>query len=84
MLNINKVCKITNFRIFDDFVAETLDCGDDVGKWLDDFLGKTGLRVVYHSLEKTQRPMTPLQKKFPTFVPSDKVYKYSDTYCISI
>lgn len=62
-----------NFRVFDDHLAEVLDCGDEVGEWLDIFLGKTGLRMVYHFLKKTQREMTGLQKKFPHFLPTDKV-----------
>jgi len=59
-------------RIFDDHVASALECNPEVGKWLDSFLEKTGLRLMYHYLGKTQREMTPLQKKFPHFVPQDK------------
>jgi len=59
-------------RIFDDQVAEVLDCGSEVGEWLSKFLEKEGLRLVYHALDKTQRTMTGLQKKFPYFVPTDK------------
>jgi hypothetical protein len=61
-------------RIFDDKVAEVLDCGDEIGKWLDTFLEKSDFRMVYHYLEKTQRAMTSLQKKFPSFRPKDKVF----------
>lgn len=60
------------YRIFDDSVALTLDCGDEIGKWLDTFLGQTGFRLLYHPTQKTQRERTKLQKKFPTFVPEDK------------
>jgi hypothetical protein len=59
-------------RIFDDHVKVALDCGDEVGKWLDTFLDKSGFRLMYHFLDKTQREMTPLQKKFPDFVGFDK------------
>lgn len=62
-------------RIFEDKVAEALDCGDAVGVWLASFLGKDGLRLLYHSMEVTQRELTPLQKKFPHFIPTDKVCK---------
>jgi hypothetical protein len=62
-------------RIFDDRVAVALDCGDEVGEWLDSFLEKGGLRLVYHFSDKTQRNMTSLQKKFPMFSPADKVFE---------
>ncbi|CAG7820423.1 unnamed protein product [Allacma fusca] len=50
----------------------SLDCGDEVGQWLSDFLQVPGLRLCLHQGEVTQRQMTTRQSKFPLFVPSDK------------
>lgn len=68
--HVNFVCIL---RIFEDRVAEALDCGDEVANWLSKFLEKDGLRLLYHFIDKTQRDLTPLQKKFPNFDPSHKV-----------
>jgi len=54
-------------------VKEVLDCGDEIGKWLDTFLEGNGYRLVYHALGRTQRTLTDLESKFPGFLPKDKV-----------
>lgn len=48
-----------------------MDCGDDVGKWISDFLGTSGLRLIYHYQNKTQRKLNDLQKQFPYTSPQD-------------
>ncbi|ODM96337.1 Mitochondrial amidoxime-reducing component 1 [Orchesella cincta] len=59
-------------RVFEDRIAEALDCGDEVANWLSKFLEMDGLRLLYHYRETTQRELTSLQQKFPHFSPEDK------------
>ena len=60
-------------RFYTEKLAEVLDCGDEVGDWLDGFLGSSGHRLYYHHQETTQRAaQSPLQKRFQ-IPPSAKV-----------